>query len=292
MRVLVLGGSGQLGSEIVRLWRDDDVLAPPSAGVNVEDAAAVERAIAAYEPDLVVNCTAFHHVERCEAQPERAFAVNALAVERLAALCARRGCVFVTYSTDYVFDGELGRAYAEHDRPNPINAYGISKLAGELLVLRLQSKAFVVRTCGVYGTRVSSSKGYTFVDRILAQARAGEPVRVVDDMVVSPTYAAHLARATRELVRTQAYGLYHAVNEGAVSWYAFACEALRQAGIAHPVQAISSAAWSSPVRRPRCSALENARLHEAGITLPPWQHGLTGYLEARSLRGDPSPSAQ
>jgi dTDP-4-dehydrorhamnose reductase len=283
-RVVVFGGSGQLGTEIRRLWDDVEIVAPSSREVDLEDTAAVEGIIERSAPDTVVNCAAYHHVDRCEALPERPFAVNAGAVERLAQACAKRDATFVTYSTDYVFDGTLGRPYIEADAPNPQSVYGVSKLAGEQLVLRLRSRAFVIRTCGVYGTRTSSSKGYTFVDRILTQAQARERPRVVDDMFVSPSYAAHLASATRELVRTQRYGLYHMVNEGPVSWYDFAHEALRQAGLDATIEPISYAAWPSPVRRPAYSALENAKLHALGIRLPSWQAGIRDYLEARALR--------
>ncbi len=277
-RVLVFGGSGQLGSDIVRCWTGMQVGAPSSAEANVEDAAAVERAFDTYAPDIVVNCTAFHNVDRCESEPERAFAVNALAVEAMAQLCKRRDAVFVTFSTDYVFDGERKHPYAESDVPRPINAYGVSKLAGELLVARTNGKTFVVRTCGVFGTRVSSSKGYTFIDRIVTQARSGEPVRVVSDMVITPSYTAHIAAALRDLLATQRYGLYHIANEGPVSWYDFAREALRQAGIACAVEPISYTSWNSAVRRPAYSALENARLHALGIYMPSWQEGISAYL--------------
>lgn len=281
-RVVVFGGSGQLGSEIRRLWDDVEIVAPTSSEVDLEDAAAVAAVIERNAPDTVVNCAAYHHVDRCEENPERPFAVNAAAVERLAQQCARRDTTFVTYSTDYVFDGVLGRAYTECDVPNPQSVYGVSKLAGEQLVLRLKSRAFVIRTCGVYGVRASTSKGYTFIDRILTQARSGERPRVVRDMVVTPSYAAHLARATRDLIRTERYGLYHMVNEGPVSWYDFALEALRQSDLVAPIEPISYAAWPSAVRRPAYSALENARLHALGIRLPRWQSGVRAYLEDRN----------
>ncbi|MHB8178485.1 MAG: dTDP-4-dehydrorhamnose reductase [Vulcanimicrobiaceae bacterium] len=285
LRVLLIGGSGQLGAEILREWSDCRVLAPTHTELPLEDGAALEQALERIQPDVVVNAAAFHNVDRCEAEPERAFAVNALAVDRLAGACAQRDCVFVTLSTDYVFDGDLGRPYTEADCPAPISVYGASKLGGEQLVLRRRSRAFVVRTCGLYGVRPSATKGYTFVDRIIAQARAGEPVRVVDDMVASPTYAVHLARALRALVATQAYGLSHCANVGAVSWHAFASAALELAGIAHPIEAIASASWSAPARRPRFSALANGRLQSLGIAMPSWRQGLCDYLTDRVTRG-------
>ena len=284
-RVLLFGGSGQLGGEIRRLWSGIDIHSPGHADLDITDGRAVDEAIARSKPDAVINCAAFHNVERCEEQPERAFAANALGVNAMAEGCSRHGAALVTISTDYVFDGELGRPYAESDPARPLSAYGVSKYAGELLVDRLRSRAYVVRTCGVYATRASTSKGHTFVDRILAQARAGEPVRVVRDQTVSPTYAPHLAAALLQLLQSGAdFGLYHMVNEGAVTWYDFAVEALRAAGVEHPVEPVSYKDWPSRVRRPAFSALENARLHENGIRLPSWREGLTQYLRDRESR--------
>jgi dTDP-4-dehydrorhamnose reductase len=281
-RVLLFGGGGQLGTEIRRLW-NSEVVSPSHADVDIVDAAAVEAAIEASKPDAVVNCAAFHHVERCEQEPQNAFAANALAVNAMAEACAERGVRFITFSTDYVFDGTLGRAYTESDAPGPLSAYGISKLAGELLVLRLQSDAFVIRTCGVYGTRTSTTKGYTFIDKIIAQARAGEPVRVVTDQIVSPTYAVHLAQGVARILEANAVpGLYHAVNEGAVSWYDYASEALRVAGIDRAIEPARTNDWPSRVRRPAFSALENAKLHALGIQMPDWRTGVADYLRDRS----------
>lgn len=280
-RVLLFGGSGQLGSEIARAWAEYDVVAPSSAEVNVEDRDAVERAIEAARPAIVLNCTAYNRVDDAETDPAPAFALNAVAVAEMAQSCAARDLTFVTVSTDYVFDGAANRPYTEDDEPNPLNAYGRSKRAGETAVEALASRAYVVRTCGVYGRRPSSSKGYTFVRRVIAQARAGEPVRVVRDQTVSPTYAADLAAALRRLVEADApYGVYHAANEGAVTWYDFAMEALRQAGVDAEIEAISFRDWPSRARRPAFSALENAKLHTLGIALPGWREAIEAYLHA------------
>jgi dTDP-4-dehydrorhamnose reductase len=278
VRVLLVGGSGQLGSEIRSRWTSDEIVAPLHAELDLEDAATLERALDDARPELVVNCAAFHNVDVCEAEPERAFAVNALAVDAVAALCAARDVALLTISTDYVFDGNASLPYKEEDYPRPISAYGASKLAGEQLVLRREVRAFVVRTCGVYGAHASKSKG-TFIDRIIAQARSGEQPRVVSDVVASPTYAGHLAIALREIVTSGAYGLYHACNVGPVSWYDFACGALELAGIAQPVEPISAAQWKAPARRPAFSALANAKLERLGLAMPTWREGIAAYLQ-------------
>lgn len=282
MKVLLIGGSGQLGRELQGRWTLDAVSAPSHEEADIRDTARVVDLLDRQQPDIVVNCAAFHNVDVCESEPANAMAVNALAVDALVAACAERGVDFMTISTDYVFDGEATRPYTEDDCPRPISAYGVSKLAGELLVARRRGKAYVVRTCGVYGLHASRSKG-TFVDRVIAQARAGEPIRVVNDVVASPTYAGHLALALRALVETRAYGLYHAANVGPVSWYDFAAKALELAGIAHPIEPISASAWKAAARRPAYSALANAKLERLGIRLPRWDEGVAAYIQDKGL---------
>jgi dTDP-4-dehydrorhamnose reductase len=284
-RVLLIGGSGQLGTEIQRSWTHEDIVAPSHAGLDLESDDAIAAALDEHRPSVLVNCAAFHNVDRCEETPGPAFAANAVAVDRAARACKDRGVRFVTVSTDYVFDGASSRPYTEEDVPRPISAYGVSKYAGELLVERLQMPALVVRTCGVYGVRPSSTKGYTFVDRVIAQARAGETVRIVNDVVASPTFAGHLATAIRALLAAGATGLYHAVNAGAVSWYEFASEVLAQAGIDHRVEPISAGEWKMNARRPAYSALANVKLERLGYAMPSWREGIAAYL---ALREQPS----
>jgi len=278
MRVLLFGGGGQLGTEIRGRWSGDEIHAPARSEAPLEDPAALERALESVQPEIVVNAAAYNAVDEAEEHPQRAFAVNAFAVEALARLCAERAIPFVTVSTDYVFDGESDRPYAERDAPHPINAYGISKLAGELLVERLSGEALIVRTCGVYGRRPSRSKGYTFIDRVIAQARAGETPRIVADVIASPTYAGHLADAIRALIAAGARGVVHAANAGAVSWHAFASEALREAGIPCVPEAIPSSSYVTRARRPRFSALASERLAGLGVTMPDWRAGIAAYL--------------
>ena len=287
-RILLLGGSGQLGAQIRSRWANHDVVAPSHAQVDILDAIAVERALADHAPEIVVNCAAFHNVDRCEDEPAAAFAANAVAVDAIAALCQSRDIRFVTISTDYVFSGDANVPYAEDDAPHPISVYGASKLAGELLVQRRQMKAVIVRTCGVYGVSPSTTKGYTFVDRIIAQARAGEHMRVVDDVVASPTYAGHLADALEKLATAAAPGIYHAVNRGAVTWYEFACGALEAAGIEAQIEPVPQSTWVTKARRPRFSALSPARIALLGIQMPEWRVGIAAYLADKAAVSEAS----
>lgn len=277
-RVLLVGGSGQLGTAIARCWDDCEIVAPAHAELALENQESLRAAIERIVPHAIVNAAAFHDVDRCETEPERAFAVNAFAVGRAAQFARECGALFLTISSDYVFDGVTSAPYTERDTPHPLSAYGLSKLTGEYLALGAGAKTFVVRTCGLYGPAQTRSQRQTFIDRILTARRAGEPVRVVSDVVVSPTNAADLARALRRLIETTEYGLYHAVNAGAVTWYEFAAEALRQAGLDEQIEPIEARDWKAIAIRPRFSALDCAKLRRLGVEMPAWQAGIAGYL--------------
>ncbi len=280
-RVLLIGGSGQLGTAIVQTWTDCTIAAPPRDELDLADGVAMRNAIEGVRPDVLVNAAAFHDVDRCEDEPERAFAINSAAVGAAAALARDYGAVFATISTDYVFDGETTVPYAEASTPHPISVYGASKLAGEQLVASMRSRAFVVRTCGVYGRAAGRRWRASFIERVLSQRPQDAPLRVVSDVVASPTFAGDLAVALRRLVETDAYGLYHAVDAGPVSWYDFAVEAMRQAGVDARVVPIRASERKARASRPRFSALENAKLGRLGIAMPSWRDGIGAYLQVR-----------
>ena len=283
-RVAIIGGSGQLGAALRTAFAGRDVVAPAHAAVPVEDVRAIASLLDGARPQVLINCSAFHHVDTCEREPERAFAINALAVDRAAELCAQRGVGFATISTDYVFDGLLGRAYREDDAVNPLTAYGASKAAGESLTRRHGDRHWIFRTSGVFGTIGSSSKGYTLIDKVLRQAERGEPTRMVDDVVFSPSYAPHVARAIRRLIERDAYGTHHVTNVGACSWYEFVRAAFEKAGLGGaPLEATTYAALGNPTRRPLYSPLESTTLARHGIApLPPWADALDDFLAART----------
>jgi dTDP-4-dehydrorhamnose reductase len=277
-RVLLVGGSGQLGTAIARRWRDCAIVAPSHDELAIERTEQLAREMDRIAPDVLVNAAAFHDVDRCEREPNDAFEINAHAVGRAACLAAQRDALFVTISTDYVFDGAKDEPYTETDRPNPLSVYGASKLEGENLAQSSGARIFVVRTCGVYGPSRSVARRRPFIDRILAQHGTAELVPVVADVIASPTFAGALADALRALIESEAYGLYHAAGSGAVSWYDFACEAKRQARVDLRIEPIAAEQWKTIAIRPRFSALENAKLGELGIALPPWRDGIAAYL--------------
>ena len=181
------------------------------------------------------------------------------------------------YSTDYVFGGyEKGSPYEETDLPAPVNVYGTSKVVGEHLIAAYADRYFAIRTCGLYGVAGSSGKGGNFVETMLKKAMAGDAIRVVDDQILTPTYTADLAQATRDLILTGRYGLYHVSSEGQCSWYEFTRYIFERAGLDAKLSPVKSAEFASPVRRPANSVLSKAKLRSVGVSIP--------ILEGRACR--------
>jgi dTDP-4-dehydrorhamnose reductase len=288
VRALVVGAAGQLGRELVALLGTDVAWAGDRPEVDVTDDGAVASLLDRVRPDVVFNATAYNRVDAAEAEPAAAFAVNAAAPYLLARASRDVGALLVHYSTDYVFDGTTSRPYREDDTPHPLGVYGASKLAGEHLAAAAADERLVVRTSGVLGRGGSEQKGGSFVERIVARARAGEPLRVVSDQVFAPTCAADLARASLALVGAGARGLFHVTNAGSCSWHELACAALAVAGIDAPVQPIAAADLALPARRPRYSVLACERY--LGLGLPPLRHWRDA-LPDLSFRGAPPGNA-
>jgi dTDP-4-dehydrorhamnose reductase len=281
-RPLIIGARGQLGTDLTAVLADRAPVTPSRAQADLERPASLAETLERERPSIVISTAAYHNVDQCELHPDRAFAVNAIGVDALARACAERGIAFATVSTDYVFSGDAREPYDERDEPRPVNAYGVSKYAGELLARRHGSRWFIFRTAGLYGLAGSADKGYTFVERVLTQAARGEAVRVVDDQTCSPSYTLHVARAMRAVIESCRFGLYHLTNAGACTWFDFAREAFAQAHIPADLQPIKLADFKSNVRRPVYSALAHGELSRAGLPdLPDWRAGLHEYLVAR-----------
>lgn len=284
-RIVVIGASGQLGSDLMRVFADLPAAGVDHASVDIEQPSAIAGMLSDFEPTLVVNTAAYHNVERCELHPERAFAVNTVAAENLAAQCRDAGSTLLHVSTDYVFNGRTTSPYTEDAAPDPLNLYGISKFAGELALRHRLERNFIVRTSGLYGVRGSSTKGHTFIERMLSQAAEGRAIRVVNDTTCSPSYTLHVARAIRAIAESEAFGTYHVTNSGHCSWYEFASEIFAQARITPELLSVNSDAFPSPVRRPRFSALRGAALARIGLPpLPDWRDGIADYLAERVTR--------
>ena len=283
--VLVLGAPGQLGAEVVQAFAGagDVVVGLGHTDLDITDRGSVATAIGEAFPSIVVNTAAFHNVERCEAEPDLAFAVNAIGAWHVARAAAEVGATLVHISTDYVFDGAKGSAYLEEDRPSPLNVYGASKLAGEHLVAAACPRSFVVRVSGLYGPHPCRAKnGLNFPQLMLKLAVEKGELTVVTDEIVGPTYTPDVARQLVRLVDTSSYGIVHATGGGAVSWHGFAEETLRLAGLQSvPVHPAPAATMVRAVRRPAQSILAHGRLTALGIdVMRPWQEALRDYVRA------------
>jgi dTDP-4-dehydrorhamnose reductase len=285
MKIVLIGANGQLGSDLVKALRGFDVVGLTHADLEVCDGEAVRKMVGGLRPDLVINTSAFHRVDECEDAPEKALAVNAVAVRELARICAAAGCALVHMSTDYVFGGsprQPEEPYDEDDAPSPLNVYGVSKLAGEYFVRYLCPKHFLVRSTGLYGVVGSSGKGGNFVETMVRLAREGKPIRVVDDQVLTPTYTRELAAKIAELVQTDAYGLYHVTNSGRCSWYEFAGRIFELMGLTPDFGPTTTAAVGAKARRPAYSVLAHRNLLQRGFAdLSPWPQALEAYLKEK-----------
>lgn len=282
-KIAVIGADGQLGSDIVAACREAgcEVLPLTIARLDVTNEGQVRGELAASGAAVIVNTAAMHQVEACEADPARAFAVNALGARRLALAANALGARLVHVSTDYVFDGAKGAPYLESDCPLPLNAYGNSKLAGELFVRSLAEKHYVIRVSGLYGANPCLEKGGpNFVDRMLKLGSERREVRVVDDEVLTPTSTREVARQLMNMLEAGAPdGLYHATAEGACSWYEFAAEIFRLGRCPALLNKAAPGEFPAKVPRPKYSVLENANLKRARLNvMSHWRDALAEYM--------------
>jgi dTDP-4-dehydrorhamnose reductase len=296
-RILLTGANGQLGSDLRAVLPRDLLVPLTRRDLDLTDPDAVERALALHAPAWVVNTAAFHRVDDIERDPEAtrlAFTVNAAAVHHLARACTRHAARLLHLSTDYVFsggqDGGPPGPYGEDAAPAPVSAYGMSKLAGERLVLhasRADVQHVVVRSSGLYGVAGPSGKASNFVETMLRLAREGKPIRVVNDQVLTPTYTADLAQAiARLLAANPPGGVYHLTNGEGCSWYDFARRIFELCDLDASLTPITSEAFGAPARRPSPNGvLLNTRAAALGLPpLRPWHEALRAYLEAKGHR--------
>jgi dTDP-4-dehydrorhamnose reductase len=279
--IAIIGGNGQLGQELFRLLGPDKALALSHAELEISSSASIARALDPVSPTVVVNTAAFNHVDDAELRPADALAVNALGPRELARYCQQKEAVLVHFSTDYVFglDRTRQEPYGESDLPGPVNAYGLSKLAGEYLVRPLCPRHFVVRTCGLYSRHGHGGKGRNFVQTMLRLGRERGEVRVVSDQRCTPTWAADLAQAILQLLDTDAYGTYHYTNSGSCTWYEFACEIFTQSKLDVRCSPITTAQYGARALRPAYSVLATARFEQLGFARPrAWREALGEFL--------------
>jgi dTDP-4-dehydrorhamnose reductase len=278
VKLLVTGAGGMLGRDVLAAAEraGHEAVGYARADVDVTDAGAVQRALTAEQPDVVVNCAAYTNVDGAEEDERAATDLNGDAAGELAAAAAAVGAAFVQPSTDYVFDGTKRTPYVESDPTAPQSAYGRSKLAGEHATAAATDRHFIVRTSWLFGVA-----GKNFPDTMLGLARERDELKVVDDQVGCPTYTGHLAEAIVQLAGSDAYGIHHiAGGGGACSWFEFANEIFRQAEVDVSTVPCTTDEFPRPAPRPAYSVLGSER--PDAIRLPDWREGLASYLAERT----------
>jgi len=283
-RAAIFGCAGQLGVELVAEFRTRgyEVAGFDRSSVDITDSALVERTLAQLDPAIVINAAAYNQVDVAEKEPLAAFQGNALAVRNLAVACCQMDAHLVHFSTDYVFDGRAGRAYREEDATCPLGAYAVSKLAGELYVSAYLDRYLIVRTSGVFGPGGLTTARGNFVELMLRLAAQNGPIRVVEDHVASPTYSPALAARTADLVEKGAQGVFHAGGGTPISWYDWAVKIFEAAGLSPQLKPTNEREFRTAARRPKYSALSNAKMEALGIApMPSLDQAIRSYLAVR-----------
>lgn len=291
-RIMITGALGQLGLALLHLLKDKtqyelhrtDAIANEDAGVqalDITDEAAVASYIDALKPDIIINCAAMTAVDLCESEQDKAYRINALGPKYLAKAAERTGAKLIHVSTDYVFDGQATTPYTEDAATNPTSVYGSTKQAGDEFVQEHCSRFFILRTAWVYG------EGKNFVKTMLRLAENGSKIRVVSDQFGTPTSALELARVITFLMVTEEYGIYHATCEGSTSWYDFALNIFKEAGMNVEVEPIASSEYQAAAKRPMYSVLENKALYDRhGYVMKDWKDAFREYMKEMKQQRD------
>lgn len=276
MKVLVTGTKGQLGYDVVNELekRGHTAVAVDIEEMDITDAVSVERVITEAEVEAVIHCAAYTAVDAAEDNVEICRRVNAEGTENIAKVCKKLDLKMIYISTDYVFDGEGERPWEPDDERHPLNVYGQTKYEGELAVEKYLEKYFIVRIAWVFGVN-----GKNFIKTMLKLSETHEELNVVDDQVGSPTYTYDLAVLLVDMVESDKYGRYHATNEGLCTWYEFAKEIFKQAGVEVKVNPVTSDMFPAKAKRPKNSRMSKEKLDANGFhRLPTWQDALERYL--------------
>lgn len=285
-RIMITGASGQLGKALIKCLDDGNKYKlyllgfshtdESIASLDISDQAAVDTYIDECQPGIIINCASMTAVDLCESEQDKAYRLNALGAKYLALAAQRNEAKLLHISTDYVFDGKASHPYNEEDMPNPISVYGKTKLAGEEFVRQCCLRHFIIRTAWMYG------EGKNFVRTMLSLVERSNKIRVVADQVGTPTSASELAGVITYLMETEAYGIYHASCEGFTSWYEFALNIFKEAGINVEVEPITTAEYPTAAKRPAYSVLDNKALRERhGLIMADWKDALHAYMAGK-----------
>lgn len=286
-KIVLIGSNGQLGSDLTRVLSQDldiELHLLTHNHVEITDEQSIKQTLNPIKPDIIINTAAYNIVDNAEKEPEKAFLINAIAVKYLSKYCADMHSTMVHISSDYVFglDEKRNIPYIETDAPGPVNAYGISKLAGEYLIRYALQNYFIIRSSGLFGVVGSSGKGGNFVETIIQKGHEAKQVKVVDDQILTPTYTLDLAKQIALLIKTNNFGIYHATSEGQCSWYEFTKAIFELTNIQTKIIPVSSQEYPHPAKRPHYSVLENEQIKKLGINIMrPWHEGLKDYLKEK-----------
>lgn len=280
MRVAVIGSTGQLGNDFSDLF-GEDALPLSHDMIEVKDIDSCRMVLK--EVDVVINCASYVRVDESEDEPAEAFMINAIGARNVARVCDERQIKNVYISTDFVFDGKKKELYNEYDYPNPINAYGLSKYAGEIFTINYCKKFYIIRSASLYGKKGARGKGGNFVDWMIEKAKNDELIKVVDDIVMSPTYTRDAAEMVKKIIEKELpYGVYHVANQGYCSWFEFARKIFEFLNTNAKLYPIKSKELNRKARRPKFSALESRKLNIFGLAMRSWEDALKDYLVEKS----------
>lgn len=278
MRVYIFGSKGQLGRELVKVFQTDyQVEGFDLPEFDITNPSMVYSLLSKESPDLVINSAAYTNVDKAEEEIDQAFLVNEIGARLIADLANEWKVPIVYYSTDYVFDGTQRMPYKEDDVTNPLNVYGKSKLAGERATQLVNPKHYILRTAWLYGPG-----GNNFIEKMVKLAESKDKLEISDDEIGSPTYTLDLANITKEIIKTNAYGIYHATNSGECSRYRLIKETFSLLGINKPVEPCSRVKFTFPAKRPAYSVLDNKKLSSLlGYPIRKWDEALRDYITRR-----------
>lgn len=283
MKILVTGVKGQLGYDVVQEGesRGLEMFGTDVDNMDITDAGQVKRVIEEYKPDAVIHCAAYTAVDAAEDNQELCRKINVDGTRNIAEVCKDMDIPMMYFSTDYIFDGQGENFWKEDDPKKPLNVYGQTKYEGELAVQELAEKYFILRISWVFGVN-----GNNFIKTMLRVGPQRGEVGVVADQIGSPTYTYDLAKLVIDMIQTDKYGAYHVTNEGICSWYEFACEIFKQAGLDVKVNPLTTAEYPAKAARPFNSRMSKDKLINAGFDmLPSWQDALKRYLNLILERG-------
>ena len=278
MKIIIIGSTGQLGQDLIKTMQNDhEVIGLTHKNVEVTDYNSVQT-LKEKKPDVIINTAASHKTDQCEDEPLKTFSVNALGPRNVATVSKKINATTVFISTDYLFSGSKNQPYTEDDAPDPINTYGISKLAGELYT-KQNPKHYIFRVASLFGTAGASGKGGNFIETMITKAKKDEPITVVDDMWMSPTYTKDAAETTKKILELQLpFGTYHLTNKGKCTWFQFAQEIFKLTNLTPNLTPIKTSQLQTKAKRPIFSALTSTKLPKYNLEMRTWKEALRSYL--------------